>query len=73
VLGYVATYAREGIAGLANALDPFALVNYVSIAAVVPGVLTIWLGRYLARTRAGSPRPAAQSRVGSKETSPWNH
>ena len=64
MVGYVAIYAREGTAGLEKALDPFVVVNYVSIAALVPGILIIWLARYLARTRIAPPRPAAQSRVG---------
>ena len=69
MVGYVAIYAREGADGLANALDPFAPVNYVSIAAVVPGMLTIWLARYLARTRAGLPWSSAPAKYGSKELS----
>jgi hypothetical protein len=55
LVGYVVIYARDGIAGLEKALDPLVLVNYVSIAALVPGMLTIWLARYLARTRVGAP------------------
>ena len=66
MVGYVAIYAREGVAGLEKALDPSVLVNYVSIAAVVPGMLTIWLARYLARSRIGAPWSAAQSKLGSK-------
>jgi Protein of unknown function (DUF3365) len=59
LVGYVAIYASDGIAGLEKALDPFVLVNYLSIAALAPGVLTVWLARYLARTPAGAARPAA--------------
>lgn len=69
MVGYVAIYAREGTAGLEKALDPFVLVNYVGIAALVPGMIAIWLARYLARTRIGTPWPAAQSKLGAKETS----
>ena len=72
MVGYVAIYAREGTAGLEKALDPFVLASYVSIAALVPGMLTIWLARHLARTRIGAPWSAAQSKLGSKETSQWN-
>jgi protein-histidine pros-kinase len=69
---YVAIYAREGADGLASALDPFAPVNYVSVAAVVPGMLTIWLARYLAGTRA-LPWSSAPSKFGSKGSlSPLN-
>jgi hypothetical protein len=68
VVGYVAIYAREGTAGLGKVLDPFVLVNYASIAALVPGILIIWLARYVARTRIGAPWSAARSNLGSKET-----
>jgi hypothetical protein len=71
-VGYVAIYAREGIAGLANALDPFALVNYASVAAVVPGLLTIWLARYLARARIGSHWSPTPSRIELREPSQWH-
>ena len=65
---YVAIYAREGTAGLEQALNPFVLANYANIAAVVPGMLTIWLARYLVHARGGTPRSAAQPKLGS--TSP---
>lgn len=71
-VGYVALYASEGTAGLGKALDPLVLVNYVSLAAVVPGMLTIWLAGYLARAGIGGPWSAAQSKLGSKEASLWN-
>jgi uncharacterized protein DUF3365 len=66
LVGYVSIYGREGTAGLEKALDPFVLANYVGIAALVPGMLTIWLARYLARTRTGAPWPAAQPKLGSR-------
>jgi hypothetical protein len=69
LVGYVAIYAREGIAGLENALDPFVVVNYVGIAALMPGMLTIWLARYLARTRIGASWSGTQPKLGSRETS----
>jgi hypothetical protein len=73
LVGYVAAYAREGTAGLETALDPLVLVNYVGIAALAPGVLTICLARYLARTRTGAPWSAAQTKLPSKETSLSNN
>jgi protein-histidine pros-kinase len=73
MVGYVAIYAGKGADGLASALDPFAPVNYVTIAAVVPGMLTIWLARYLARARASVPWSAAPRKFASKgSSSPWN-
>jgi protein-histidine pros-kinase len=45
VVIYVVIYARTGVTGLQMALDPFAPANYLSIAAVLPGMLTIWLAR----------------------------
>ena len=52
--GYVVIYTRDGIGGLEEALNPFALINYVNIAAIVPGVLTILVAGYLnARARNG--------------------
>jgi hypothetical protein len=44
---YVVTYARGASAGLQDALDPLVLMNYASLAAVVPGVAAIWLAKYL--------------------------
>jgi Protein of unknown function (DUF3365) len=44
---YLVVYVKTGFAGLQDALNPFVLVNYASLAAVVPGVLTIRLGSYL--------------------------
>jgi len=44
---YVITYARGGSVGLQEALNPFVLSNYASLAAVVPGVVTIWLANCL--------------------------
>jgi Protein of unknown function (DUF3365) len=70
-VGYVAIYAREGTGGLEKALDPHVLANYVSIAALLPGMLTIWLARYMARSRIGGPRPAAPSNLASKGRSLW--
>ncbi|MBO0763657.1 MAG: DUF3365 domain-containing protein [Hyphomicrobiaceae bacterium] len=49
IIRYVAIYAREGVPGLEEAFDPFALGSYVSVAALVPGMLIIRLARYLAR------------------------
>ena len=72
MVGYVAVYARDGTAGLEKAFDPFVLVNYVGIAALAPGLLTIWLARYLGRSRTGAPWSAAQSKLGSKEVSVWS-
>jgi hypothetical protein len=55
MVAYVVIYARGGFAELAEALNPFVLVNYASLAAVVPGVLTIWLASYLrANVRGGA-------------------
>jgi hypothetical protein len=73
LVGYVSIYGREGTAGLEKALDPLVLANYVSIAALVPGVITIWLARYLARTRTGAPWSAVQPKLGSKGTSLRNY
>jgi protein-histidine pros-kinase len=42
---YVVVYARTGVTGLQMALNPFAPASYLSIAAVLPGMLTIWLAR----------------------------
>jgi protein-histidine pros-kinase len=54
VAGYVVIYARNGIGGLEEALDPFTFMNYVNVAAIVPGVLTILVAGYLnARARSG--------------------
>jgi hypothetical protein len=51
-VGYVVIYARDGLGGLAAALDPFALVNYANVAAIVPGFLTILVAGILqARAR----------------------
>jgi Protein of unknown function (DUF3365) len=55
MVGYVAIYARDGTAGLGKALDPLVLMNYLGIAALLPGMLTIWLARHLARARIGAP------------------
>ena len=55
IVAYVVIYAKEGVAGLERVFDPFAPMNYVSIAAVVPGMLTVWLASFLrgqARGRA---------------------
>ena len=69
VIAHAVVYAREGIAGLAQALDPFVLGNYVSVAAVVPGMLTLWLARYLdARSQDGRlDAPAAHPGLGPEE------
>jgi uncharacterized protein DUF3365 len=71
IIVYVAIFAREGTGGLQQALDPFAVVNYASIAAVLPGMLTIWLSRYLAPARHGPIRSAERSQLGPKETLHW--
>jgi hypothetical protein len=55
---YMVTYARGGGVGLQEVLNPFVLSNYASLAAVVPGVVTIWLANCL----RGSP---LQSRLRS--------
>jgi hypothetical protein len=69
VIAHTVVYAREGIAGLEKALDPFLLGNYVSAAAVVPGLLTLWLARHLnARRRTRALYPTAQQFSGSEET-----
>src|SRR5262249_22273785 len=39
IVVYVVIYARRGVAGLQMALDPFAPISYVSIAAILPGML----------------------------------
>jgi NADH:ubiquinone oxidoreductase subunit 6 (subunit J) len=50
---YVVIYVKRGFAGLEEALNPFVPVNYASLAAVAPGVLTILLATYLgARARS---------------------
>jgi hypothetical protein len=53
---YVVTYARGGGVGLQEALNPFVLSNYASLAAVVPGVVTIWLANCLRRPLSQSSR-----------------
>jgi protein-histidine pros-kinase len=68
MVGYVAIYASEGTAGLEKALDPFVFANYVRIAAVVPGILTIWLARSLSRAQgaaASSRRHARRMKSGA--------
>jgi hypothetical protein len=47
IVMYAVIYARVGIAGLAEALNPLVLVNYASLAAVVPGAFTVGLANYL--------------------------
>ena len=47
VVVYEVIYVRAGVAGLEEALNPFVPMNYASLAALVPGVVTIWLGGYL--------------------------
>jgi hypothetical protein len=55
MVGYVVIYVKAGIAGLEEALNPFVLVNYASLAAVAPGVLTIWVASYLSsHARSGT-------------------
>jgi uncharacterized protein DUF3365 len=73
VIAHAVVYAREGIAGLEKALDPFVLGNYISLAAVVPGMLTLWLARYLdARSRSGGlDAPAGHPGLGPDETARW--
>ena len=44
---YLVIYTRVGTAGLGEALNPFVLVNYASLAAVAPGAVIIWLSGYL--------------------------
>jgi Protein of unknown function (DUF3365) len=44
---YAVIYARVGIAGLGEALNPFVLVNYVSLVAILPGTLAVILAGYL--------------------------
>jgi protein-histidine pros-kinase len=53
---YVVTYARGGGVGLQEALNPFEDSNYASLAAVVPGAVTIWLASYLRATLSQSSR-----------------
>ena len=53
VVVYEVIYVRAGVGGLAEALNPFVLVNYASLVALVPGVLTISLAGYL-RAYAGN-------------------
>jgi Protein of unknown function (DUF3365) len=53
---YVVTYVRGGSAGLQEALDPLVPLNYASLAAVVPGVPTIWLANYLSALLSHSSR-----------------
>ena len=52
---YVVIYLRAGIAGLQEALNPFVFVNYASLAAVVPGLLTILLASYLSVRARSAP------------------
>jgi protein-histidine pros-kinase len=49
IVAYVVIYAKKGMAGLQIALDPFAPINYVTVAAVVPGAIIIGLASYLNR------------------------
>lgn len=51
---YVVIYAKDGISGLQVALDPLAPANYLSMAAVLPGMATIWLARRLRLQLTGS-------------------
>lgn len=55
IVAYLTVYAREGMAGLQLALDPFAPMSYLCVAAVVPGALTIWLARLLGGHARGTP------------------
>jgi hypothetical protein len=59
VVVYEVIYVRAGVAGLAEALNPFVLVNYASLAALLPGVLAISLAGYLRSNPGNSvlPRP----------------
>jgi hypothetical protein len=47
VVVYEVIYVRAGVAGVAEALNPFVLVNYASLSALLPSVLTISLSGYL--------------------------
>lgn len=49
IVVYVVVYAKRGVVGLQPALDPFAPANYLSAAAVLPGMLTIWVAKRLNR------------------------
>jgi protein-histidine pros-kinase len=49
VVAYALIFARHGIVGLQEALNPFAPINYISVVAVAPGVLTIGLASYMNR------------------------
>jgi hypothetical protein len=53
---YVVTYARGGSAALQDVLNPFVPANYASLAAVVPGVVTIWLASCLRAPLSQSSR-----------------
>jgi uncharacterized protein DUF3365 len=73
IIAHAVVYAREGIDGLGKALDPFVLGNYFNIAAVVPGVLTIWLAKYLgARSRNEAVCPAARRILAPEESPLWD-
>ena len=54
---YVVVYVRAGIGGLGEALNPFVLVNYASLAAVAPGALAILLAGYLRNRPQSGLRP----------------
>jgi hypothetical protein len=51
---YVVIYVKRGLAGLEEALNPLVPVNYASLAAIAPGVLTILVATCLgARAHGG--------------------
>ena len=54
---YAGVYVRAGIGGLGEALNPFVLVNYASLAAVAPGALAILLAGYLRNRPQSRLRP----------------
>jgi Protein of unknown function (DUF3365) len=54
---YVIVYVRAGIGGLGEALNPFVLVNYASLAVVAPGAFTILLAGYLRNRPQSRVRP----------------
>jgi protein-histidine pros-kinase len=54
---YVVVYVRAGVGGLGDALNPFVLVNYASLAAVAPGALTVLLAGYLRDRPQSGLRP----------------
>ena len=50
LLAYLGAYMQEGLAGLAETLNPFALRNYFMLLALAPGFILIRVGRKRSRS-----------------------